>query len=189
MPTRRPSGACRDGARPLHFPSPTADTCRWRRRGTPTARTCSSAAGSTCSMRPCSRTRCRRSCGGGSSSSRSASRAATARAAALAARRRRQRDPDPARERRSASRGVGGVEDDRRGRGGRRPRAGSPEERGSSVARLPRLVRALARDERARRATALRHPGRGRRGHRRAVRPLEGRAGRDAGGALHRGVG
>ena len=101
-------------------------------------------------------------------------RAAPRRAARRA--RGRQRHPSrPARERGRgrAAAGVGGVEDDRRGRRGGRPRARASSQRGRPFDRPPGLVRAFARHERARRTAALRHARGGRRGDGGAVRALE----------------
>ena len=82
-----------------------------------------------------------------------------------------RRSDDPA-ERRS----VGGVEDRRRRGGGRRPRARPAPNEAARGARVPRLVRAVARDRRARRGEAHRDARGGGPRDRRAVRALEGRA-------------
>ncbi len=80
------------------------------------------------------------------------------------------RESDDADER---LRSVGGVQDRGRCGRGRRTRARSPAQRGSSLARLSRLVRALDRRHRARREQAVRDPGR----LRRARRPSRSHAG------------
>ena len=100
-----------------------------------------------------------------------ASRSTTTRSCAIL---RTSDDPAERREAWEASKTIGAVvADDVR-------ELGSPAQRGSALARLPRLVRALARHERARRGAPVRDPGRGRCCHGRAVRALEGRARRDA---------
>ena len=83
-----------------------------------------------------------------------------------------------------ATRGVGGLEDGRRGRCRRRSRACATPECAARRRRLSRLVRALAGALGDGRGEALRHARRGRRGDGRAVRALEARARRGACGPV-----